>query len=29
MIQQQERIGALCEQLKMACLSTEWPAVEQ
>jgi DNA replication protein DnaC len=29
MIQQQERIGALCEQLKMACLSTEWPAVAQ
>lgn len=27
MIQQQERIGALCEQLQMACLSTEWPAV--
>ena len=26
MIQQQERITALCEQLKMACLAAEWPA---
>ncbi len=29
MIQQQERIGALCEQLKMACLGAEWPALAQ
>jgi DNA replication protein DnaC len=29
MIQQQERIGVLCEQLKMACLGSEWPAVAQ
>jgi DNA replication protein DnaC len=29
MIQQQERIGALCEQLKMACLAAEWPALAQ
>ena len=29
MIQQQERIGALCERLKMACLGSEWPAVAQ
>lgn len=26
---QQERIGALCQQLKMACLHTEWPALAQ
>jgi len=29
MIQQQERITALCEQLKMACLAAEWPALAQ
>jgi DNA replication protein DnaC len=29
MIAQPERIGQLCEQLKMACLGTEWPAVAQ
>lgn len=29
MIQQQERITALCEQLKMACLGAEWPALAQ
>lgn len=26
---QQERIGALCEQLKMACRGAEWPAFAQ
>ena len=26
---QQERIGALCQQLKMACLHAEWPALAQ
>ena len=29
MIQQQERITALCEQLKMTCLAAEWPALAQ
>ena len=27
MIQQHERIASLCEQLKMACPATEWPAL--
>jgi DNA replication protein DnaC len=26
---QHQRIAALCEQLKMACLATEWPALAQ
>lgn len=26
---QQQRIAALCEQLKMACMGTEWPALAQ
>jgi DNA replication protein DnaC len=26
---QNQRIAALCEQLKMACLATEWPALAQ
>ena len=26
---QQQRIEALCEQLKMACLAAEWPALAQ
>ena len=26
---QHERIAALCEQLKMACLASEWPALAQ
>jgi DNA replication protein DnaC len=29
MIQQHERIASLCEQLKMACLGTEWPGLAQ
>lgn len=29
MIQQHERIAGLCEQLKMACLATEWPGLAQ
>ncbi|WP_244481637.1 IS21-like element helper ATPase IstB [Bradyrhizobium pachyrhizi] len=29
MILQQERIASLCEQLKMACLATEWPGLAQ
>ena len=26
---QQQRIAELCEQLKMACLAAEWPALAQ